>query len=86
MISEVDNRTLRSEISERLGIPYLGKATEDGASRVVKYIDSYLYGYKSHPILPCVASSSSETRWVFFIVDTGAPATYLSPQVSAPYL
>lgn len=65
-------------------MPYLGKATEDEASRVVNYINDHLYGHRSYSMLPCVRTDYGEARWVFFIVDTAAPATYLSPQVSDP--
>lgn len=85
IIRDVDGGKLRTEISEALSIPYLGKATEGDASKVVKYIDGHLYGYKHRPILPCVVHTHNgdEAHWVFFILDTAAPATYLSPQVSS---
>lgn len=75
---------MQTEISEALSIPYLSKAAKVDATKVVKYIDGHLYGYKRHPIFPCVvhAHNGDEARWVFFILDTVAPTTYLSPQVS----
>jgi hypothetical protein len=35
-------------------------------------------------MFPCVVSVKDRAHWVFFIVDPGAPLTYLSAQVSAP--
>lgn len=83
-IRDVDGGKLQTELSEALSIPYLSNATKGDASKVVKYIDGHLYGYKHRPILPCVRThNGDEARWVFFILDTAAPATYLSPQVSS---
>ena len=46
LITGVDDGKLRSEISQGLGIHCLGKATEDNANKVAKYIDGYVYGYR----------------------------------------
>ena len=86
VVSNVNDGMLRTEVSEILGIPYLGQAAEDDAKKVVKCIDGQLYSPRCHPIIPCVVRAySGEARWVFFFVDTTAPVTYLSPQVSPIY-
>lgn len=86
VVSNVNDGMLRTEVSEILGISYLGQAAEDDAKKVVKCIDGQLYSPRCHPIIPCVDRAySGEARWVFFVVDTTAPVTYLSPQVSPIY-
>jgi len=53
------------KFQEALGIPYLGKATKEEKSKVVKCIVGCLHGYKSHPILPCVVhTDGGEARLV----------------------
>jgi hypothetical protein len=32
--------------------------------------------------IPCVLSIEDKARWVFFVVDSRAPWTYISPEVS----
>lgn len=86
IVSNVNDGVLRTEVSEILGIPYLGQAAEDDTKKAVKCIDGQLYSPRCHPIVPCVVRTySGEARWVFFVVDTTAPVTYLSPQVGPIY-
>jgi hypothetical protein len=82
LLSDMDNNTLRSEVSKRAGIPYLQEASKDEADEVPGEINGFFYGPKSRMILPCVLSIENKARWVFFIVDGGAPVTYISSQVS----
>ena len=76
------NETLQSEISELVGIPYLQEATKDQADEVAREIHGFLYGRKLRQILPCVLSIEDKSRWVFFVVASGAPLTYISSHVS----
>jgi hypothetical protein len=86
LITDVDNDTLHSEISNLVGIQYLKEATKDEADMVVEDIHGFVYGRKYRMMLPCVLSIEDKARWVFFIVDSGAPLTYISTQVSVhPY-
>ncbi|KAI9767813.1 MAG: hypothetical protein M1840_005494 [Geoglossum simile] len=82
LITDVDEKTLRSEIAEIVGVPYLGKSTESDANAVVRVGHGYLFGRNIRTIFPCVVSCQDMARWVFFIVDSGAPLTYLSTQAS----
>ena len=82
LLTDMDNDTLHSGVSKRVGIPYLEEATKDEADKVPGEINGFLYGAKSRPILPCVLSIEDKARWVFFIVDSGVPVTYISSQVS----
>ena len=83
-ISSVKRKTLETRISEKLGIPYLSKATLSDAQKVTK-ADGCIYGRGLRPIIPLAVAHERKVRWVFFIMDTAAPfkLTYLSDQVSA---
>ena len=83
LITDIDSKKLRSEIAEVIGIPYLAKASEADANKVVEIGHGIVYGPKFRSILPCIVSRHGKSHWVFFIVDTGAPLTYLSAEVSA---
>jgi hypothetical protein len=82
LLSDMDNSTLHSQVSKRVGIPYLEEATKGEADKIPGEINGFLYGPKSRMILPCVLSIEDKARWVFFIVDSGAPVTYISSQVN----
>ena len=84
LITDIDNKKLRSEVAEVVGIQYLAKATEAEANKVVDIGHAYIFGHNSCTIFPCVVSYAGKSHWVFFIVDSGAPLTYLSAEVSTP--
>lgn len=84
LISDVTHQTLDTTIAEELGVPYLGKATTADAEERVRMADGYIYGPNDRTIIPLVVTHKEVARWVFFILDTGCPWTYLSAEVSAP--
>jgi hypothetical protein len=85
LISDVDDEKLRGEVTEIVGIPYHAEATkEDAIGKVIKIGDCYIFGRKFRTIFPAVVGNDTRAHWVFFIVGTGSPLTYLSAQVSAP--
>jgi hypothetical protein len=84
LITDVNDNKLRTEISELVGIPYLKEATKDEANNKVKIGHGIIYGMKQRTIFPCIVSFQDKAHWVFFIVDSGSPLTYLSVQVSVP--
>ena len=84
LITDLNEKTLRSEISKVFGIDYLAKATEDDAKREVDAINGYLYGDGRRPMVPCVVSNGNKAYWVHFLVGTGAPGTFVSKKVNAP--
>lgn len=84
LISDIDHKVLGTTISKDLGIPYLSKATEADAQQVVEVGEGYIHGSTFRAIAPFVVCYKGEARWVFFIVDSGAPMTYLSNQVIDP--
>ena len=89
LITDMSDNKLRTEIAELLGVPYLQEATKDEANKKIEiatgmtYTTSITDGAKSRMVFPCVVSFKDNARWVFFIVDTSAPLTYLSAHVSA---
>ncbi|RPB15020.1 hypothetical protein P167DRAFT_571885 [Morchella conica CCBAS932] len=83
LITDIKHETLETTIAEELGIPYLPKATESQAKEVFQVGDGYIHGSKFRAIVPFVVGHKGEGRWVFFMLDSGAPLTYLSAQVSA---
>ncbi len=84
LITDVNDEKLRSEIAEAVGIQYLAKATEADANKVLEIGQGVIYGKKLRTIFPCVVRNKDKAHWVFFVLDTCAPLTYLSAQVSAP--
>jgi hypothetical protein len=85
LLTDMDNTILHSEISELVGIPYLKEATKEEADKLAREIQGFVYGRKFREILPCVLSIEDKARWVFFVVDSGAPLTYISTEVSISY-
>ena len=82
LITDVDDHTLHNEISDLVGIPYLKEATKEEADKVADSLRGFVYGNKYRMILPCVLRIEDKAHWVFFIVNGGAPLTYISTQVS----
>ena len=83
MSDYTSDNMLRTEIAELLGAPYLQKATKDEANKKIEIATGIIYGTKFRMVFPLVVSFKDNARWVFFIVHTGAPLTYLSTHVSA---
>src|SRR3954447_7411245 len=65
LITDMNNETLESEISELVGIPYLMEATKDEADKVAEEIRGFTYGWKRRQMLPCVLGIGDMARWVF---------------------
>lgn len=84
LFTDVTDSTLRSEVAEVVGMPYLQRANEAEANEVVITGQGFIYGSKYRMIFPCVVSFKSRAHWVFFVVDSGAPLTYLSQQANIP--
>lgn len=85
LITDIDNKALENEISDRVGIQYLKEATNDEANKVLDSVPGFVYGRKYRMILPCVLRIEDKARWVFFVVDSGAPLTYISAQVAQAF-
>jgi len=56
LITDVKHETLETTIAEELGIPYLSRATESQAKKVVQVGNGYIYGSKFRGIIPLVVS------------------------------
>ena len=86
LITDISHQKLETTIAEELGIPYLSQVAVADAKEVVEIGEGYIRGDTVRPIVPLVVSHKDEARWVFFIVDTGAPLTYLSAQARAAHV
>lgn len=86
LLTDINDNTLRGEISEGLGVQYLEKAVGVDAARPVDFINGYLHGVRRHPVLACPVYKNevTEALWVIFILNTGAPSTYLCSKVNVP--
>ena len=85
LLTDITTNVQRSEFSEIAGVPYLGVPPEDEAEKVVRIGDAFNYGTKKpRLIFPCIGCFNGNARWVFFIVISGVPLTYLSAPVRAP--
>jgi hypothetical protein len=79
LMTDITDKILRSEIAKLAGVAYLEKAAKDEINKVDI---GHGFLYKFRPIFPCVVSFKDRAHWVFFVVDSGAPLTYLSSHVS----
>jgi len=84
LITDMNENTLRNDVAKLAGIPFLQKATKDEANKQVEIGHGFIYGKKLGTIFPCILSFRDKAHWVFFIVDSGAPLTYISSTVSVP--
>ncbi|PUU77261.1 hypothetical protein B9Z19DRAFT_1065997 [Tuber borchii] len=84
LISDVQHETLETTIATELGITYLSKVPQDVQSKVIHKAYGYFYGPNDRAIIPLPVISKDKALWVFFVVDSGSPNTYLSAQVSQP--
>ena len=74
--------TLHSEISKLMGIPYLQEVTKAEADRMTTKLHGFMHGKKFRMIFPRIFSHKDQACWVFFIMNTGAPLTYISTEVN----
>ncbi|KAI9771650.1 MAG: hypothetical protein M1840_001865 [Geoglossum simile] len=82
---DVNHGILESEISEIVGIPYLKEGTKADTENTPEKVSGFLYGSKFRLVFPCLLSIEEKAHWVFFIVDSGAPLTYISTQVAQEF-
>ena len=86
LITDVTARILRDEVAEIAGVPYLKRATKD-ENKKIDIGTGFAYGFNSRIIFPCVVGLQDRDRayWTFFVVDSGSPHTYISPDVCIPH-
>ncbi|KAI9762187.1 MAG: hypothetical protein M1840_001458 [Geoglossum simile] len=85
IITDVDNGILQSEISELAGLPYLKEAKRDEADDMPDKLFGFIYGENFRMMLPCLVGIGDKARWVFFIVDSGTPRTFISAQAAQAF-
>jgi hypothetical protein len=81
LIQDITEETLLKEISQLTGKQYLSKVSELDSKQPLDVFKGNFFGPKSRIILPLAVNHKGNCRWVHFILDTGAPYTYLSPRV-----
>ncbi|PUU77244.1 hypothetical protein B9Z19DRAFT_1128505 [Tuber borchii] len=82
LFPDIKHETLDTIISEEIGIPYLSSAAEAEAKKVIRVAQGYIHGRHCRTIFPLAVTHKDEARWVFFIVGSLCPLTYLSHQTS----
>lgn len=93
LLSEVNNEALMGAITEIAGnrilegMTYLGPVPQSSPYlHELSALPGFIYGIHKRIILPLAVHTKrnqKDPRWIFFIVDTGSPQTYLSLQVCA---
>lgn len=83
LITDVTAKILRDEIAEIAGVPYLKRATKD-ENKKIDIGTGFAYGLNSRIMFPCVVGLEDRDKayWNFFVVDSGSPHTYISPEVA----
>jgi hypothetical protein len=83
LLSDITDSILKDQISERLRLEYLGPAPNNGS---LKECHGIIHGDFNRLILPLAVARGMGTPhyYIFFIMDTGSPFTYLSQQVGVP--
>lgn len=78
LLTDIKSETLHTKISESCKLHYLAITNTTYSNAVV----GILYGDGYRFIIPLAVSfeKSADARTVYFIVDTGAPGTYLSEE------
>jgi hypothetical protein len=86
LMTDVKHETLETTIIEELGIGYryLSKPHQTDVDKVVLDDDGHTHGQIYGPIIPLVVTNLNKSHRVF-IIDSEAPLTCLSAQVSASY-
>ncbi|KAG0640300.1 hypothetical protein HOY80DRAFT_885020 [Tuber brumale] len=81
LISDINFDMLKNEISTAAGISYHSPATKEDVNKVPQVCDCFIYGRNLRTMFPVVVSDRlGRAFWVFFLVDSGSPKTYLSVQ------
>ncbi|PUU78570.1 hypothetical protein B9Z19DRAFT_1126630 [Tuber borchii] len=73
--------TLGTRIASKFGIKYLAKAKIAEAKKPAEMVKGYIYGAGFRPLIPLRVAYGDIGGWVFFLLDSGSPVTYLSIQV-----
>lgn len=82
LLRNVNIETLNKTMEKKVNRRFMDDATSKEAEKRLKMADAFLYG--SHRIiLPAVLRSPTQAKWLFWLVDTGYPATLVSDQVCA---
>ncbi|KAL1964762.1 hypothetical protein VTN77DRAFT_6629 [Rasamsonia byssochlamydoides] len=79
-LADVTYSKLKTDMSQIFGVEYLSQATDADAKHISDIDQAISHGETYRTIYPCVVCIRDKAYWVFFIIDSGAPFTYLSSQ------
>jgi hypothetical protein len=85
-IRDLDNYVLRHDVAFKLGVEYLSPAVHKVAHKRERLLDGLVHGVRRPRIIvPAVVISGAGgvPRWLFFVLDSMTPWTFLSKQVWA---
>ena len=84
LLKDVDYHVLQDEISTLGGIPYLQEATMSDAVKKLREATAFVFGSMHRMIFPAAVHNADidKAHWIYFLIDTGSPLTYLSSQVN----
>lgn len=82
-IPDMNHEVLTTKLSKIIGIKYHQQVPQEEADKIITKVHRIIYGPCMQFILPYVMSVGGIARWVFFLVHTGAPMTYISTQVKS---
>ena len=86
LLFDITKETYKGEIARLVGTPYLSPATPSEATKMPIEVTGFIYGPKRRTIVSLAVSYKKECCWVFFVVDSGSPLTYLSVGVSPSFI
>jgi len=85
LITDIDHNRPQHEVAGIVGIPYVFPASKVEADKVITIGECFIFTRKARTIFPAVvAHPSGKGYWVFFLVNTCMPLTYLSAQDGNP--
>lgn len=85
-IRDLDHHVLRHDVAFKLGVEYLSPAVHKVAHKRERLLDGMVHGLRRpRVIVPAVVISGKGgvPRWLFFVLDSMTPWTFLSKQVWA---
>ena len=77
MLTDVHEKDLHSAIAKKLKITYLGEADRKSE----KELNGILWGMYDRVMVPIIMEFKGKRKYVFFLVDTGSPKTFVSEHV-----
>ncbi|PUU73966.1 hypothetical protein B9Z19DRAFT_1134108 [Tuber borchii] len=78
LLLDVTEDIYAGDISRLMGVSYLSQAPDLLARDLPVEVGAIIYGPNGRTITSLIVTYKGNSRWVFFLIDTGAPKTFLS--------